>query len=852
MSGVCCTDGKCKAEANGCCSNSDCSSGEVCNQSTKTCTTQCLGGLTYCNGVCVDLTSNTSNCGGCGNVCGGNSTTCKGGCVVGSMSAYYCGDRNVSSIIGDVSGSCQESCLGGTCYCNAVLSCPADRTVISCCGKNSTCPSDYCGSNGQKCTYSLSQSCYVGCSNIPPPHCTSCTPTCTASCSSCQTGQTCDTASGQCVSSGVTPTCGNEICESGESSSNCCKDCGCSTGSCCNNACVTPACTNLDDGNPCTSDTCNIADPCNPQQVHTPLSGVSCPGGTCQNGACIAAQTGCSSDSNCPGQKCCSGACVTSACTTNSQCNDGNSCTSDVCQNPNSCNAACAHTPMSSCCGNGRCDAGEGCATCPGDCPCIGGSTCINNICNAKQLLQSGDRCTNSNDCSSGYCNNGYCCAAGTCCRSDSECSGGKACISNTCQNSGAKCADGTSAGQCSKSKPHFCNNGNDVFACPTCGCDEGSICTMSGICNKLECSDGTPFGACSSNKPLFCNDGALINNCSKCGCDEGYLCEAKSAVCYQKPTITIISPSENSTVNVAEDKKVVIRGLVSKGGWENAIELNSSEFILSSYNNLTGEFSFENISPVTMGLNSVAVHLIDRKGDILASEIRDFNVIDVPQGNNLYSLQDILWILVQIALLIFFLAVLLNFILPLVRGIGTGAVDFPPGAIVLVEGRVGSGKEEFCLSMIRRVIGNNNFASVLSHDPMKEENWFRENEKNRLVFMKIEPDINEISWGISKALDAKPKVIFFNIMDLLMPKYNPEELTDFLNTNFKKLRDAGCGAVFCVDRGADEKNLSAIEGLFDGVVEFEVKDEKGKLKSSYRVKEFRLGKMDTNWRRFK
>lgn len=507
---------------------------------------------------------------------------------------------------------------------------------------------------------------------------------------------------------------------------------------------------------------------------------------------------------------------------------------------------------MSSCCGNGRCDAGEGCTTCPGDCPCTGGSTCINNICNAKQLLQSGDRCTNSNDCSSGYCNNGYCCAAGTCCRSDSECSGGKACISNTCQSSGVKCADGTPAGQCSKSKPHFCNNGNDVFACPTCGCDEGSICTMSGICNRLQCSDGTPFGACSSNKPLSCNDGALINNCSKCGCGGGYLCEAKSAVCYQKPTITIISPSENSTVNVGEEKKVVIRGLVSKGSGENVIELNSSEFILASYNNLTGEFSFENVSPVTKGLNSVAVRLIDRKGNILASESRYFSVVDAPQGNNLYSLQDILWILVQIALLIFFLAVLLNFILPLVRGSGTGAVDFPPSSILLVEGKVGSGKEEFCLEIIHRTLGRDNFAAVLSHDPVKEDGWFREGEKSRVIFTKIGPDINEISWSISKVLTAKPKGIFFNIMDLLMPKYNAEELTDFLSTNFKKLRDAGCGAVFCVDKGVDEKNLSAIEGLFDGVVEFRLQEEKGKLSSYFRVKEFKLKKMDANWRRFK
>jgi KaiC/GvpD/RAD55 family RecA-like ATPase len=93
---------------------------------------------------------------------------------------------------------------------------------------------------------------------------------------------------------------------------------------------------------------------------------------------------------------------------------------------------------------------------------------------------------------------------------------------------------------------------------------------------------------------------------------------------------------------------------------------------------------------------------------------------------------------------------------------------------------------------------------------------------------------------------------MFFNILNLLIPKYNAEELTDFLNTNFKKLRGAGCGAIFCVDKEADAKNLSAIESLFDGVVEFQVREEKGKLNSYYRVREFRLRKMDSNWRRFK
>lgn len=283
------------------------------------------------------------------------------------------------------------------------------------------------------------------------------------------------------------------------------------------------------------------------------------------------------------------------------------------------------------------------------------------------------------------------------------------------------------------------------------------------------------------------------------------------------------------------------------------SIEVNDSRFALASYDASTQEFLVENVSPIAPGLNSLKIRLADSRGNILASATRDFIVETAPQNIiGMFSLEDIAWILVQIVLLLVFLVLLLNFLLPLIRGVGRGAVYFPQHSILLVEGRVGSGKEEFCLGIIRNTLGRDNFAAVLSRDPVKEEGWLKSSEKNRVIFVKIEPDINEISWSISKALSAKPKGMFFNILDLLIPKYNEAELTDFLNTNFKKLRDAGCGAVFCVDKMADEKKVSAIEGLFDGVVEFQVQEEKGTLGSYYRVREFRLEKIDTNWRRFK
>jgi subtilisin family serine protease len=39
-------------------------------------------------------------------------------------------------------------------------------------------------------------------------------------------------------------------------------------------------------------------------------------------------------------------------------------------------------------------------------------------------------------------------------------------------------------------------------------------------------CSDGTPYGECSKTKPKFCQDGTLIDNCQVCGCPANYECQ--------------------------------------------------------------------------------------------------------------------------------------------------------------------------------------------------------------------------------------------------------------------------------------------------------------------------------------
>ena len=53
--------------------------------------------------------------------------------------------------------------------------------------------------------------------------------------------------------------------------------------------------------------------------------------------------------------------------------------------------------------------------------------------------------------------------------------------------------------------------------------CDYGC---SNGICltapTNQTCSDGTLYGQCSTSKPRYCNNGTIINNCQNCGCSVG------------------------------------------------------------------------------------------------------------------------------------------------------------------------------------------------------------------------------------------------------------------------------------------------------------------------------------------
>jgi len=341
---------------------------------------------------------------------------------------------------------------------------------------------------------------------------------------------------------GITASCGNGTCETGEDCANCAADCACTTGQTCQNgvclgisSCGNAKC-ETDKGENCSTcpDDCACAN-----------------GKICNNGKCIVASKcgngTCDADENC------------STCAADCACTNGQKCYNNACCTPKTCNDLaldCGHGNdacggsldcgkcdqgkvcaggkciVASKCGNGTCDADENCSTCAADCACVNGQICYNKACcTPKTCADIGLECGTGDDtCGGGLtcgncdqgkaCDNGKCvaspkCGDGTCdanencstCAPDCACADGQkcykdaCCIPKTCDGLGLEC--GTGDDTC-----------GSALACGLC--EQGKVCDNGKCVANPDCGNGT----CDANKGENCN------TCpADCGCEEGQTC---------------------------------------------------------------------------------------------------------------------------------------------------------------------------------------------------------------------------------------------------------------------------------------------------------------------------------------
>jgi hypothetical protein len=140
-----------------------CPEGQTCLEGSCECP---YTGGAICNGVCVDANNDSANCGGCGNACPGGTSCREGQCqcpqpgaLCGSSCAFIEVDNFNCGSCGNVCPN-PSSCIGGQCTC------PFGSTMCGTrCVDTRNDPSN-CGSCGQTCADN--EQCFAGRCNCEP------------------------------------------------------------------------------------------------------------------------------------------------------------------------------------------------------------------------------------------------------------------------------------------------------------------------------------------------------------------------------------------------------------------------------------------------------------------------------------------------------------------------------------------------------------------------------------------------------------------------------------------------------------------------------------------------------------
>ncbi len=460
-----------------------CATGQVCVASA--CRTSCPAGQTVCGGRCVSINSDSFNCGACAAECPTGQVCSEGACALrcaapltecgGAASgdggvARRCADtRNDRENCGACGTRCEagQVCEGGAC----VVSCVAGETVCS--GRCIDTQTDraHCGACGMACA--AGQICTAG-----------------ACRTSCPAGQ--EVCGDRCVSlttdSGNCGMCG-AACATGQACAGGRCEIACPTGqTACGAACVTTA------TDPANCGACGMACP----------TGQVCSEGACRSGCsgtlteCVAGGVRLCADTQTDRRNC--GTCGTA-------CGAGQSCAAGVCVTS---------------CPTGQAECGGVCATLandPAHCgacgvSCAAGQRCVSGACVTScptgQTVCSGLCVSTASDVS-------HCGACGAACEARTN-------AAATCAAGACRYACSAGFGDCNGMAADGCETSTVTSVAHCGGC--GMACTVpanaratcaAGACG-FACNDG--FADCNGMAADGCEVDLLANasNCGRCG----------------------------------------------------------------------------------------------------------------------------------------------------------------------------------------------------------------------------------------------------------------------------------------------------------------------------------------------
>ncbi len=317
---------------------------------------------------------------------------------------------------------------------------------------------------------------------------------------------------------------------------------------------------NVNDNNPCTTDTCELDADGAATPVHTAIANCCDAASDCNDND-VCTTDSCANINTTTGRGTCAQADVTGCCNVDADCDvaasevcDGNACvpgcTSDGdCADGEVCNTT-----------TGQCDPAPGCTD---DAGCDDGDACTTDTCDVATGVCSNDAVV---------CADGEVCAGGTCvtaCVADADCvddgdlcttetcvGGGCASETNTCDDDVA-CTDDAcdpATGDCSHTDN--CVDGTCDLTAGTCTlCETNADCNDDDDCTTDTCTDG----ACSNtNNTSACNDGNACTTGDICAagtcagttvvCPSGQVCNTTTGNCQVSTCTTNANCNDNAS----------------------------------------------------------------------------------------------------------------------------------------------------------------------------------------------------------------------------------------------------------------------------------------------------------------
>ena len=314
------------------------------------------------------------------------------------------------------------------------------------------------------------------------------------------------------------------------------EDC-CQTAADCNdnNACTIDACSDIDDtgaGN-CTNtavgqNCCNDADECDAGEV-------------CTNNQCVPA---CDSDDDCEAGQVCNtttGQCEDAPeCTTGGDCDDGDACTNDVCTD-----GVCSNPDVT--CGAGQvCVDGECVGECTEDVDCPDdGDACTEVAC------VDGGCVTTTTDC-----NDDVACTDDSCDPDTGDCVNEDNCVDGTCDPDTGECTGCTADVDCDDDDDcttDTCVDGSCENTNNTGACSDGNACTTNDTCangacagTAVTCPAGQQCNATTGNcQAIVCDDNTDCNDNASCTTD---ICNLATGVCEYTAINTACEDNQHCT----------------------------------------------------------------------------------------------------------------------------------------------------------------------------------------------------------------------------------------------------------------------------------------------------------------